>query len=40
MILSILANDAATEAAYHGADRLCSVPLAGTTIIGNVYDVP
>ena len=33
MILSILANDAATEAAYHGADGLCSVPLAGTTII-------
>jgi len=33
MILSILANDAATEAAYHGADGLCSGDLAGTTII-------
>ena len=33
IILSILANDAATEAAYHGADGLCSGPLAGNTIV-------
>ncbi|XDZ67318.1 NAD(P)-dependent oxidoreductase [Alphaproteobacteria bacterium LSUCC0226] len=33
IILSILANDTATEVAYHGDDGLCTGGLAGNTII-------
>jgi len=33
IILSVLANDAATEAAYFGADGLCTIDLGGTIII-------